>query len=307
MFNFLFAFDENYNIQGSVSIFSLLENVKTKINIYVIKDHTNSTYSFPKKILEHKNLNTLIVKEIQTVEEFYNISTSHVSQATFYRLYLSNLFENEDFNIVYLDADIVCVRNPIDELKLAFEQMSLDLKFIGFADELKKSQYSEPFKRLNMKNDKYFNAGVMLLNLKKWKELNYTQKSLELIEKLNDKAKFWDQDILNSLIDGEYFTISNNLNFRTSEVPTDRNLDQEKFIHYSGKSKPWSVGGIFEEHGMIYHKYYESLYNKEFHFVTNNRKNSIIKIIKYSRHFKKLPIYILFKYLLLSVIAIIKK
>ena len=130
MFNFLFAFDENYNIQGSVSIFSLLENVETKINIYVIKDRTNSTYNFPKKILEHKNLNTLIVKEIYTEEEFYNINTSHVSQATFYRLYLSNLFEKEDFNIVYLDADIV-LRNPIDELKLAFEQMSLDLKFIG--------------------------------------------------------------------------------------------------------------------------------------------------------------------------------
>ena len=48
MFNFLFAFDENYNIQGSVSIFSLLENVETKINIYVIKDRTNSTYNFQK-------------------------------------------------------------------------------------------------------------------------------------------------------------------------------------------------------------------------------------------------------------------
>ena len=57
---------------------------------------------------------------------------------------------------------------------------------------------------------------------------------------------------------------------------------------------------------MIYHKYYESLYNKEFHFVTNNRKNSIVKIIN-TQHFNKLPIYILFKYLLLSLIAIIKK
>ena len=49
---------------------------------------------------------------------------------------------------MYLDADIVCIRNPIDELKLAFEQMSLDLKFIGFADELKKANILNHLKDL---------------------------------------------------------------------------------------------------------------------------------------------------------------
>ena len=33
----------------------------------------------------------------------------------------------------------------------------------GFLDELYRNQYDEPFKRLGMKNDKYFNAGVMFL------------------------------------------------------------------------------------------------------------------------------------------------
>jgi len=34
--NFLFAFDKNYNTQASVSIYSLLENLENKANIYVI-------------------------------------------------------------------------------------------------------------------------------------------------------------------------------------------------------------------------------------------------------------------------------
>jgi len=113
MLNFLYAFDENYNIQGCVSMFSLLENVEEKINIYVIKDQSSSTFSFPKKLQNHKNLNNLVVKNIQVNEEFYNVKLAHVSQATFYRLYLSSLFEKEDFNIIYLDSDIVCVSNPI--------------------------------------------------------------------------------------------------------------------------------------------------------------------------------------------------
>ena len=62
-----------------------------------------------------------------------------------------------------------------------FNDMDLESKFIGFADELKRSEYSEPFYRLEMKNNNYFNAGVMLLNLKEWKEKNYTQESLNLL------------------------------------------------------------------------------------------------------------------------------
>lgn len=307
MFNFVFAFDKNYHIQGCVSIFSLLENVDTQINVYVIKDQTNAKFSFPTKIVNHKNLNKLVIKNIQLEKEFYNVKMAHVSEATFYRLYLSKLFTEEDFNIIYLDADIICVSNPINEITSTFYDMDSDSKFVGFADELKKIDYSEPFYRLEMQNDKYFNAGVMLLNLRKWKENNYTQQSLDLVERLKNKAKFWDQDILNSLIDGKYFTISNNLNFRTSGVSTDRRLNQVKFVHYSGKSKPWAVGGIVEEHGMIYHKYYQELFGKEFHFVVNNRKNSILKIIKHLKYLKKLPLSRLFKYLLLSLTAIIKK
>ena len=177
----------------------------------MIKDQTNATFSFPTKIVNHKNLNNLVIKNIQLEKEFYNVKMSHVSEATFYRLYLSNLFTEEDFNIIYLDADIICVNNPINEIASTFDNMDSDSEFLGFADELKKIDYSEPFHRLEMKNDKYFNAGVMLLNLGKWKENNYTQKSLDLVERLKNKAKFWDQDILNSLIDGKYFTISNNL------------------------------------------------------------------------------------------------
>ena len=38
MLNFLYAFDKNYNEQACVSIYSLLENVDQKINIYIVLD-----------------------------------------------------------------------------------------------------------------------------------------------------------------------------------------------------------------------------------------------------------------------------
>ena len=280
MLNFLFAFDENYHIQGCVSIFSLLENVDTQIDVYVIKNQTNATFSFPTKIVNHKNLNNLVIKNIQLEKEFYNVRMSHVSEATFYRLYLSNLFTEEDFNIIYLDADIICVNNPINEIISTFDDMDSDSKFLGFADELKKNDYSEPFHRLEMKNDKYFNAGVMLLNLRKWKENNYTQKSLDLVERLKNKAKFWDQDILNSLIDGNYLSLLPELNYRTSYIDQKTELDSQIFIHYSGKSKPWDIGGILEEFSLEYQRYFEELFGHNYHLVCKNRNNGINRLLK---------------------------
>ena len=307
MLNFLYAFDKNYNQQACVSIYSLLENVDQKINIYIVLDSSNEKFKFPKVILNHVNLNNFIIKNINVKNSFYNIEKAHVSKATFYRLYLDTLFEDSNFDLIYLDSDIVCVKNPISDLQFAISSMKKNNKFIGFTDEFYRFQNEEPLIRLNMKNDKYFNAGVMLVNLEQWKINNLSTKAIALTEKLKHKAKFWDQDILNSLIDGNYFPISKNLNFKTVGVGENRSLNDAIFVHYSGKSKPWDVGGVFEEFAFIYHEFYKQLFNKQYHVVTKNRKNSLNKLIDYRQYYKTLSFKKLFVYVTYSIAAIIRK
>ena len=55
MFNFLYCFDSNYNIPGSCSIYSLLENVSEKINIYIMHKDFDNASEFSDKIKNHKN------------------------------------------------------------------------------------------------------------------------------------------------------------------------------------------------------------------------------------------------------------
>ena len=59
MINFLYCFDKNYKLQGNNSIFSLLENVTEKINIFIIHADSEDTGFLNSKILEHKNLNKI--------------------------------------------------------------------------------------------------------------------------------------------------------------------------------------------------------------------------------------------------------
>ncbi len=305
--NFLYAFDSNYNTQACVSIYSLLENVEEQVNVYVILDSSNINFAFPEDILNHKNLKNLITKEINSVREFYNVETSHISQATFYRLYLSSLFENEQLNLVYLDADIVCVSNPLKEILEVFDNMKKEEKTLGFADEFYRYQNDEPFNRLNMSNQKYFNAGVMFIDLQTWKLKNYSEKAIELIDILKNKAQFWDQGVLNSLIDGDYLTIDVKLNYRTSGIDVGKMTDDITFIHYSGKTKPWDIGGIFEEFSLIYHDYYKKLYGKTYHIISRNRKNSLIKFFKSFKNVRLISFNSYLKFIYYSILAIFKK
>ena len=44
MLNFLYAFDENYNTQGCVSLFFFLENLDQPANFYIILDTSNEDF-----------------------------------------------------------------------------------------------------------------------------------------------------------------------------------------------------------------------------------------------------------------------
>ena len=61
MLNFLYCFDNGYNIQAQCSIYSLLENVDEKINIYIIHKNKNDSNFINEKITNHRYLNKIKV------------------------------------------------------------------------------------------------------------------------------------------------------------------------------------------------------------------------------------------------------
>ena len=89
MLNFLYCCDENYNLQFQTSVFSLLENISENINIYVIHKSGFNKESISEKITKHIKLNEFKLIEFDSeVTEFPNILDAHVSEATYYRLFV---------------------------------------------------------------------------------------------------------------------------------------------------------------------------------------------------------------------------
>ena len=86
--NFVYCFDSNYDSQAFSSIISLLDNVNEKIQIFIIHNSYKNTNKFPKKILNHENLNTIEIYKFEDESiHFPNLDKAHISEATYYRLF----------------------------------------------------------------------------------------------------------------------------------------------------------------------------------------------------------------------------
>ena len=102
--NILYCFDENYNIQALASMISLLDKVSEPINIYIIHKNKKTFIEKSKKVESHPNIKSLNVYDFENkISNFPNISKSHVSEATYYRLFIEDVIPKSVKNLLYLD------------------------------------------------------------------------------------------------------------------------------------------------------------------------------------------------------------
>ena len=101
--NFLYCFDSNYHNQAFTSIHSLLENVSKKINIFVIHNREFSVTELPDSIANHNNLkNFKSYKFVDKEHTFPNLENAHLSEATYYRLFIENYLPSDIQKLIYL-------------------------------------------------------------------------------------------------------------------------------------------------------------------------------------------------------------
>ncbi|MBV8885384.1 MAG: hypothetical protein JO235_15515, partial [Chroococcidiopsidaceae cyanobacterium CP_BM_RX_35] len=109
-------------------------------------------------------------------------------------------------------------------------------------------------KELGISSDcKYFNAGVLVINLKKWRAENMSEKVIEYVIK-NPKFILWaDQDGLNPVLAGKWNMLNPRWNQQSSihdfSFWKDSPFSEEMYndvvhhpyiIHFSAPYKPWN-------------------------------------------------------------------
>ena len=278
--NFLpivFTCDDAYFKYANVVITSIIhnQNRNCRYEINVLSEFiSNENMLLARKQLEsHSNftINFVILKDFDSSKFFLN---SYMSISTYYRFYIPQLFSRYD-RILYLDSDLIVDADISDFASLDFDDklaICCPSPFIrnkvlkGDDEKFSLNYFTHVLKMPDPLQ--YFNAGVMLYNVKKMNEIDITTKLFEALEDIKEPF-LQDQDILNSVLsnNGGVKLISSKYNMTRTFVITAKRLFLERlkeifriskknnwfFIyHYVGKDKPWMTK---RSDGLLFVKY----------------------------------------------------
>ncbi len=285
MINLVYAIDEKYNIQTSISIKSFLNKAKNSINVYIIHKNKMTFDSFASNLSDDVKLNSINVYQFDNTNiEFPRIENTHISEATYYRLYLDKYLPDNLENIIYIDGDVICTNEPDIEFNNIFNLMKNEkYNLAAKTDEHRLEENKDiDWEGILMKGNKYFNAGVLFINYKEWLSNDIFNRLQKRQIEIKDKLYFWDQDILNSFFDGNYLELEEKFNYRVGLDNSSQKYKETKknsiLIHYQGSWKPWSIRGAFTENAKFYHSHFNELGFGEYHIVHTWRLSSLFHL-----------------------------
>jgi lipopolysaccharide biosynthesis glycosyltransferase len=231
--NVIFTIDKNFIQHFTVSLVSLFENNKDiDLTIFVINDLNDlrplKNVSDFIKTNYNKELHFLQLEN--SVFDHYKVNSQY-TKATYYRLLITEIVPEYVEKALFLDADTVVAGSLLELAKHEFGQ-----EYILAVEDAEPELNTKRIVDLGYPAKKYFNAGVMLINLKAWRADNLASVLMGLADQYMSHLKWYDQDVLNiclydrwQMINPKYNAI--HLAEELSEMPV--------VIHWAGAFKPW--------------------------------------------------------------------
>ena len=101
-------------------------------------------------------------------------------------------------------------------------------------------------------NFKYFNAGVMLIDLHRWRRDDITHQALNYLKRHRDHVYFWDQEGLNVSLAGKWAELDARWNWNASVRALAGARPDAWIVHFCGSLKPWRYPGRDGYHSLYY-------------------------------------------------------
>lgn len=190
--------DKRFVMPTGVMMYSVcVNNPDLDITFHIITDDSvkkkneqdllDIVKAFPCKQIVFYNIDVTKFPNFPCLDIRYNMT-----QATYYRLLLSEIIPNTIKKILYFDGDII-IRHSLLPL------WNTDIESYAVAAVCDPSEGNmEFYRRLDYPSQLgYFNAGVLLVNLTYWREHHVVKDFMECIRTKSTALKCNDQDVLN--------------------------------------------------------------------------------------------------------------
>ena len=251
-----FASDDNYIPCLAVAIHSLEKNASKKNNYKLIILHSGMSEKGKQEIKEFEQENIKIdFKDISNIENDLKDDLAlrlrdYYSSTIYYRIFIGSLFP-EYHKAVYIDSDVVLLDDIANLYNTDLEGNIIGAIPDGVVHDSKKLQ---DYVEVNdgVENKKYFNSGVLVIDLDKFRETRVVERFVRILTKYNCDTIAPDQDYLNILCKDKvkYLPLS------WDKMPDYcEHLDEKDLhlIHYNMFRKPWHYRDV--EYSDIFWKY----------------------------------------------------
>ena len=256
--NILYTLNDNFVPQVGTALLSVCENNKDlDIHFYILSYGIKSNNKKKLENLVKKYKKEIDIIEADDLRKFFtfDFDTGGWNSVILLRLLMGEILPKSVEKIIYMDGDTI-VRGSLKELW----DTNLEGKTLGMSIE--PTIDKERIKTLDIDGYPYYNSGVLLVDLKRWRKINASKKIFDYYKKHDGKLFAADQDAINGALKEEILTISPKYNFYNiynqysynflkkqmkplSYISKDiymEAVNNPVIIHYLGEERPWRKG-----------------------------------------------------------------
>ena len=190
----MYASDDNYAWLMGISMISLFENNKESkdINVFLFGDNLS---------MDNQNMMTSIAEkygrkcyhvDVEKINIPQVLMSERYPKSTFSRLFAYDLLPREVEKLIYLDCDTIVMGSLEDMYNMDVEGKA----FLATRDCMGKAYK----RKIGLKeSDTYINAGVMLMNMKRLREIPIADRMVKFVDKYAEAMTYADQEIVNGI------------------------------------------------------------------------------------------------------------
>jgi len=235
----VYACDNNFVPLLAASVKSLeINSAGSQKDIYIIDDGISAISR--KKLIDSINTNEITLKFLLVKDVVGKITIPYFNNAalpvtTFFRLFVHTFIPAGTERVLYLDSDMIVLGNIAELWDVDFKDNIIaavqdpGIKTLGCSWGGGVRNWAELGYQ---SDDKYLNAGLLLINVAKWNEFNVCTKALDAAVKYQKHIVYGDQYCLNAVLANRWLELAPEWNHLVSN-----DKPGAKLLHYIG-NKP---------------------------------------------------------------------
>jgi lipopolysaccharide biosynthesis glycosyltransferase len=248
----LFCTDETYARPLAVALHSTLARVRDKASAVIVLDRVSdrSRQRLQRSIPAEVEVSFVDARDLEMGDLK---GDRHITAATYLRLFADQVMPPEADRVLFLDADVLALADvaPLYRTDMRGNAVAA-VRDMVIAD----SDHPYSGSLTTGHHASYFNAGVLLIDLARWRANDIGDKLREYVRARPGHGNF-DQDALNDVLRDDWLELDPVWNVQGSllllhEHPSDPWVEEMRsvrpeilreaaIVHFSGSIKPWQA------------------------------------------------------------------